>query len=216
MNDINERSTIQPEYVNMIPIQNHQNKSVTNTIKSKGINTTFMIDEVISDTISRLSRIDSPSKIQVVFETNSNAVVYAHKDMIRCIVRNLIINIIKFGTIGEVIKISSKVVENHVIVSVSNSGGDVTNSNFHSLLETDYNTNNFNKTDEIIARIELLICRQFAEENDTNLSVIFGDKQDTVITFSLPKGIMKVLNDRAKLFAANKSTVSTIYWHSGF
>ena len=213
MNDINKRSTVHAEYVNTISDRNQGRMHTINTIKSKEINRTFMIDEIISDTISRLSKIDAPSGIQVVFETNTNAVVYAHEDMIRCMVRNLIINIVKFATRGEIIKISSKVIENHVTVSISNSGGDINGINFHSLLQTGSNINNFSKTDEIIARIELLICRQFAEENDTNLSVVFGDEQDTVITFSLPKGLTDVFNDRAKLFVANDST---IYWHSGF
>ena len=156
MNDINERSTVHAEYFNTILSRHHEKKPAINSIPSKGINTSFAIDEVISDTISRLSRINSPSGIQVIFETNSNAIVYAHHNMIRCMVRNLIINIVKFGTSGEVIKISSQVVENNVVVSVSNSGGDITDNNFHSLLQPDGNINNFSKIDEIIARIELL------------------------------------------------------------
>jgi K+-sensing histidine kinase KdpD len=173
-----------------------------------------MIDEVISDSILRLSRIEVPKGIQILFEMNHDSIVYARRDMICCMVRNLVINIVKFGSDEEKIKISSEIVQDKVRVSISISGGSTNKNDFYQLFQDYDNIANFNKVDEIIARIELLLCRQFAEANNTDLSVIYREeKQDLLFTFSLSKGITSIHDNKVK---SNSPTNTSIHWHSSF
>ena len=222
MNRQNEESMICTEYINTISNQNaytkHQEKTLNNftteSIKVKELNTTFMIDEVISDSILRLSRVKASRGIQILFAMNHDSIVYARRDMICCMVRNLIINIVKFGSNGEKIKISSEIVQDKVRVSISISGGSANKNDFHQLFQEYENIDNFNKVDEIIARIELLLCRQFAEANNTNLSVIYREQeQDLLFTFSLSKGRMNTHDHRVK---SNIPANTLIHWHSSF
>ncbi|WP_201322570.1 ATP-binding protein [Pseudanabaena sp. lw0831] len=222
MNMQNEESIICTEYINAISNKNaytkHQEKTLKNfateSIKVKEVNTTFMIDEVISDSILRLSRIKSSRGIQILFEMNHDSIVYARRDMICCMVRNLIINIVKFGSNGEKIKISSGIVQDKVRVSISVSGGSTNKNDFYQLFQEHENIANFNKVDEIIARIELLLCRQFAEANNTDLSVIYREcKQDLLFTFSLLKGSTNIHDNKVK---SNIPANTLIHWHSSF
>ncbi|PZV15512.1 MAG: hypothetical protein DCF20_10560 [Pseudanabaena sp.] len=207
MNKQNEESIVFSEYINTISHQNtyikDQEKSLnyftTESIKVKELNTTFMIDEVISDSILRLSRIKSYRGIQILFEMNHDSIVYARRDMICCMVRNLITNIVKFGSSGEKIKISSDIVQDKVMVSISIAGGSINKNDFYQFFQEHENISNFNKTDEIIERIELLLCRQFAGWNSSNLSVIYREKQqDILFTFFLLKGVMSIHDNGVK------------------
>ena len=222
MDKQNKESIVFSEYINTISNQNTSTKDqeeslnyfVTESIKVKEVNTTFMIDEVISDSILRLSRIEAPRGIQILFEMNHDSIVYARRDMICCMVRNLIINIIKFGSNGEKIKISSDTVQDKVRTSISISGGITNKNDFYELFQEHENISNPNKIDEIIARIELLLCRQFTEANNTNLSVIYREEeQDLLFTFSLSKAIMSIYDCRAK---SNSPVNKLIHWHSSF
>lgn len=222
MNKQNEGSIVFSEYINTILNQNIYTKNqeeslnyfVTESIKVKEANTTFMIDEVISDSILRLSRIKSPRGIQILFEMNHDSIVYARRDIICCMVRNLIINIVKFGSYGEKIKISSNTVQDKVRVSISVSGGITNKNDFYQLFQENANTSTPNKIDEIIARIELLLCRQFAEANNSDLSVVYREEeQDLLFTFSLSKGIIDTHDNKVK---SNIPVNTLIHWYSGF
>ncbi|MBD2177157.1 HAMP domain-containing histidine kinase [Pseudanabaena sp. FACHB-1998] len=221
MSDLNNIPTINCEYVNTItnPVFSHRNDSdiLNNTektsIKFKETKDTFMVDEVIADSIARLTKITLPKDIQVVFEMNSEAIVYARKDMVCCMIRNLIINIVKFGNIGETVKIFSKTVDDHIVVSIIISGDSTNNQSCYQILQTDTYITHDSKIDEIIARIELLLCRQFAEENNSNLSVVFNNEKDTVFTFSLPKSKHDLFKGKIKF---SLPLDSVIHWHSGY
>ncbi len=222
MNKQNEGSIVFSEYINTILNQNIYTKNqeeslnyfVTESIEVKEVNTTFMIDEVISDSILRLSRIKVPRGIQILFEMNHDSIVYARRDMICCMVRNLIINIVKFGSNGEKIQISSNTVQDKVRISISISGGSTNKNDFYQLFQEHENTSTPNKIDEIIARIELLLCRQFAEANNSDLSVIYREEeQDLLFTFSLLKGSTNIHNCRVK---SNIPANTSIHWHSCF
>jgi K+-sensing histidine kinase KdpD len=221
MNKQNEESITFSEYINLITNQNAYTKDqeknlnyfAPESINARESSTTFMIDEVISDSILRLSRIKASKGIQILFEMNQDSIVYARRDMICCMVRNLIVNIVKFSSHGEKIKISSAVVQDKVIVSISISGRSANKNDFYQLFQEHENISNFNKIDEIIARIELLLCRQFAEENNSNLSVIYRDEeQDFLFVFSLTKGSTSTHDYKVK---SNILANTLIQWHSG-
>jgi K+-sensing histidine kinase KdpD len=221
MNKQNEESITFSEYINLITNQNAYTKDqeknlnyfAPESINARESSTTFMIDEVISDSILRLSRIKASKGIQILFEMNQDSIVYARRDMICCMVRNLIVNIVKFSSHGEKIKISSAVVQDKVIVSISISGRSANKNDFYQLFQVHENISNFNKIDEIIARIELLLCRQFAEENNSNLSVIYRDEeQDLLFVFSLTKGSTSTHDYKVK---SNILANTLIQWHSG-
>jgi K+-sensing histidine kinase KdpD len=220
ISDSNNIPTIISEYVNTITNlvsdqrddQSALRSLVKTSIKPKEINDIFMIDEVIADSISRLSKISLPKGIQVIFEMNSDSIVYARKDMVCCMIRNLVINIVKFGSIGEKVEISSKTVNDHIVVSIITSGGSASQQSFYQILQTDANITHDSKIDEIMARIELLLCRQFAEENNSNLSVVFDNEKDTVFTFSLPKSNYDLIKEKVKF---SMPLDSVIHWYSG-
>lgn len=221
MNNQDKEFLISAEHTNTITNQNGRtvaqeeslNYFTSKSSKSKKLDTTFMLDEVIADSISRLSKIQAPKGIELVFEMNKDAIVYARRDIVCCLIRNLITNIVQFGSDGEKIAVSSKVIHDKVIVSISNSGGEINPNNIHYLLQENKSINNFSKTEEIIARIELLLCRQFAEENNSYLSVIYGDGQDTLFTFPLLKSSMNIDENTVDFHIP---TNSSIHWHSGF
>lgn len=223
MNEENEESKIYAEFVNTISNQNARNRDdnealnyfTTESVNPKETNTTFMIDEVIAETISKISEIDASKGIQIVFETNSSSIVYARRDMIRCMARNLIFNVVKYGANGEIVTIFSKSVRDKVVVYITSSKSKTSGDVFNRLLQENAEKTDFSKSeiDEIITRIELLLCRQFAEQSDGNLLIEFGENQDTVFSFSLRKGSIDRPLDRVKFFLPIDSV---IHWHSGF
>jgi K+-sensing histidine kinase KdpD len=125
-----------------------------------------MIDEVISDSILRLSRIKVSRGIQILFEMNHDSIVYARRDMICCMVRNLIINIVKFGSDEEKIKTSSEIVQDKVRVSISISGGSTNKNDFYQLFQDYENIANFNKIIRLQIGLDECIERAIFPEED--------------------------------------------------
>jgi|GEM_PF-1886170 len=147
----------------------------------------FRLDDVIAEAISRISKVAISNGVQIIFEPNYEAVVYADQDMIYAMAHNLVSNAVKFTHKNETIKVSSRIERDKVMVSIYNSGVGISKQMLEKLLQIDSNSTRLDAIDEMVAAIELLLCHRFAEKNNGKLVVTSGDEQGKMFTFTLPK-----------------------------
>jgi two-component system, NtrC family, sensor histidine kinase KinB len=152
----------------------------------------FRLDYVIANAISLVSRVAISKGVRIVFEPNNEAFVYADEDMIYSMAQNLISNAINFSYKGETVKISSKIDQDMVSVSISNSGANISKEKLlqlfqHQLFQIDTSSTTPDRGDrKMTAGAKLFLWHRFAEKNNGKLSVTSGNGQGIKFTFTLP------------------------------
>jgi light-regulated signal transduction histidine kinase (bacteriophytochrome) len=165
-------------------------RSFQQTLHKDWINTSsssFLLDEVIAEALLMIAKIAAPKGVQIVFEQNLDAIVYADQDMVYAMAHNLVTNAISFSYEHEIVRIASKVTPNMVVVSISSSGVGISKEKLHQLFKIDAKPITLFTIDEMIAGVELLLCHRFAEKNRGELLVTSGNDQGIMFTFTLPR-----------------------------
>jgi signal transduction histidine kinase len=147
----------------------------------------FRLDDVMADVISMISRVATPKRIQVFLEPNHGAVVFADQDMFFSMAHYLVSNSVKFANSGEKVRISSRINQSMVIVTIANSGSSLSAQNLHRLFEVDADSSSLGTVGDMVAGVEILLCHRFAEKNKGELFVTSGDRQGITFSFTLPK-----------------------------
>lgn len=147
----------------------------------------FRLDDVMADVISMIARVATPKGIQVFLEPNHSAIVFADQDMIFSMAHYLVSNAVKFANSGEQVRISSKINQGMVIVTIANSGSSLSAQNLHRLFQVDTDSSSLGTVSEMVAGVEILLCHRFAEKNKGVLSVTSGNRQGITFSFTLPK-----------------------------
>jgi signal transduction histidine kinase len=135
-------------------------------------------------------------KKQIIIENRvcSDHLVYADEDMIRLVIRNLMINAIKFTSVGGKIEIRSDVLETYVKVSVQDSGVGM------DTCETDRLFNSLNLTHKKGTNLEkgtglgLMLCKDFIEKNKGTLGVVSEPGKGSIFSFTLQAYTGQVLD----------------------
>jgi PAS domain S-box-containing protein len=114
--------------------------------------------------------------------------VYADKNMVNTIARNLISNAIKFSKTGGEIKISSKSNGEMVEISVHDSGIGISKENLNKLFRIDTYHSTSGTLGETGTGLGLIICKEFIEKNNGRIKVASKEGTGTTLSFTLNKG----------------------------
>lgn len=190
----------QEEFLSIVPNLKENAKGLSNLTENllfwakcqmKGIEvkrSSFSLDQVIDENI-RLSTPQAQRKnIRLILPEDGIAngtVVWADKEMIRSILRNLLNNAIKFTPKEGNIKISTLVDGGFVYVSIADSGIGISQEEISRI----YNKEFFTKkgtAGEKGSGLGLMLCKEFAERNGGKLSIESTPGQGSTFTFSIP------------------------------
>lgn len=142
---------------------------------------------VIADEVVQLLRLQAQSKqVHLISNIHERIDIYADKDMISLVLRNLVSNAIKFtGADGEV-QIDCDVDEKMVTVHVIDSGVGISQENIGKLFESSYfstkGTANENGTG-----LGLMLCRDFIRKNKGDIFVKSKPGYGSIFSFSIPR-----------------------------
>ncbi len=146
----------------------------------------FKIDELIENTLLLFSDIAVQKSIRIEKELFSGKAVYADKEMISTILRNLISNAIKFTSSGGSIKIVSKEKKNKVEIMVKDSGVGLSESAIENLFRIDANVSTPGTQKEQGTGLGLILCKEFIDKHNER---IWGESEPgrgSVFYFTLP------------------------------
>lgn len=128
--------------------------------------------------------------------------VYADKDMISTILRNLVFNAIKFSSQGAEIVVKAELNGSSVRVDVIDSGIGIATENIEKLFMIDDNTTTQGTEGETGTGLGLVICREFIEKNDGSIWVKSKLGEGSAFSFTVPRG-----SDQGK--ASQKNSTDT-------
>ena len=143
------------------------------------------IAKMIVDT-KNLMRLQAESKaILLEVKTTPDTFIYADKDMIQLVLRNLVSNAIKFTPNNGTVQVSTAVNNNMVVVYVQDNGIGISQPNLTKIFEKKYYSTN-GTANEAGTGLGLMLCKEFLEKNGGDITVSSIEGKGSTFIFKLP------------------------------
>ncbi|MFO7524336.1 MAG: tetratricopeptide repeat-containing sensor histidine kinase [Ignavibacteriaceae bacterium] len=143
------------------------------------------IDEAIDKIIQLYKRNAADKGVKINYDYNRSLSVYADRDMVGLILRNLISNAIKYTKKDDVITIKTELDNDFVEVSVSDTGVGINDESLKNLFSTGmYSTSGTNN--ESGSGLGLLLCKEMVVKNGGTIDVFSKVGEGTTFKFTLP------------------------------
>jgi signal transduction histidine kinase len=142
--------------------------------------------EHVEKITSLLSNAAKEKHITINYNFKNDLKIYADKNMLETIIRNLISNAIKFTNHGGSITISAKEKKHNVVVKISDSGIGIDPGNIPKLFKTEENFTNYGTSGEKGSGLGLILCREFVEKHNGKIDVESEPGEGTTFRFTLP------------------------------
>jgi signal transduction histidine kinase len=128
----------------------------------------------------------SKKKISILNNIPVNMQVFADKNLLSTILRNLISNAIKFTPQGGYITLSAQKSNGIVNISIADTGIGMTKEQIANLFKLDMNLTKAGTSEEKGTGLGLILCKEFVEIHKGSIWVESNPEQGSVFTFSLP------------------------------
>lgn len=146
----------------------------------------FRLDNIIQENLN-LHRISAEKKgITLDSEGDSNILVHGDRDMVNTIIRNLVTNAIKFTPRDKKVRIRTEVNDHTVRISVVDEGIGIGKDNLRRLFRIDEKYKSSGTEGEKGTGLGLIICREFVEMNQGEISVESQEGSGSTFSFTLP------------------------------
>ena len=129
------------------------------------------LNDLIDDTIELLQISIDLKRIHVTTHSSENLVIYADKNMMNTILRNLLDNAIKFTPKGGAIEISTEEKKDYVTVAVKDNGIGIRSKDQSKLFGIEHQKPKLGTANEMGTGFGLALCRQFVEKHDGKIWV---------------------------------------------
>lgn len=149
----------------------------------------FIIEQAIKENIALVESTADQKKIALKLQSEENHAVYADKNMINTVLRNLITNAVKFTHPGGEVVIIVKAIETQhkkwVEVNVSDDGIGISSENLKKLFRLDHNKNVLGTSNERGTGLGLIISKEFVERNGGTIQVLSKEKKGSSFIFTV-------------------------------
>jgi signal transduction histidine kinase len=125
-------------------------------------------------------------KVDLLCEVNDINMVFADRETISLVLRNLIDNGIKFTKEGGKVIVTSKKIDNFVEVSVTDSGIGISDEDISRLFRFDEVFTSNGTKGEQGTGLGLIMCKEFIEINNGKINVISNKNVGSTFNFSIP------------------------------
>jgi len=146
----------------------------------------FNLAEFLNPTISLLNQTATNKDITIKTSIDNKNLVKADKNMVQTAVRNLISNAIKFTNNGGKIKVSTKVIDEFVEVTVEDNGIGMKKDILKNLFRIDQNVTTKGTANEEGTGLGLLLCKEMIEKEGGTIKVESEAGKGSKFRFTIP------------------------------
>ena len=150
--------------------------------------TQFDLHTLVLDSCSLLKINADKKMIMIINNVPDNTTVFADRNMIDTVIRNLINNAIKFSNKNTEIKVSSTSEENFIIISVVDQGVGISSEVAAKLFRIDQNIANKGTSGESGTGLGLIICQDFIQKNNGMIWLESEQGKGTTFFVRIPMG----------------------------
>jgi signal transduction histidine kinase len=144
----------------------------------------FKLSDILNENINLLNPQALKKSINLVSASQQSTDVYADKDMIKLVLRNLISNAIKFTPDNGTIEVDTRITDGRVYISVRDSGTGMSSEEISKILGKEYFTK-YGTAGEKGSGLGLMLCREFIEKNGGKLAIESQPNVGSIFTFCL-------------------------------
>lgn len=145
----------------------------------------FDLNEIVQENMNLFAAPANRKNVNLVNTASSQCEVFADKDMIRLVLRNLMSNAVKFTPSQGCIEVSAKLDHAYVIVSVRDTGVGLSTEEIEKILRKDYFTR-YGTAGEKGSGLGLMLCREFVEKNKGTFTIESIHGSGSTFSFSVP------------------------------
>lgn len=145
---------------------------------------TFSFNEVIENNFNLFRKQAEQKQIQLLSD-NTDVLVFADKNTIDLIVRNLISNALKFSNLNSKIEIAVEPEGKFANISIKDYGVGIPNEILHKLLREELISTQ-GTDNEKGTGLGLMLCREFIEKNGGKLSITSQEGKGSIFSFTIP------------------------------
>ena len=146
----------------------------------------ILIKDLIKENIDLLESTASNKNIKIYPEIDCDLSVYADKNMIRTVIRNLISNAIKYTNQGGFIKITVNNAGRYCKVNVSDNGIGISTENISKLFRIDESYTTVGTEREKGTGLGLILCKEFVEKNGGIITAESEIGKGSSFSFTIP------------------------------
>lgn len=156
-------------------------------MKGNNVNPQLLDIAVIVNEVQQLLRLQAESKqVYVKAKIDPSIYIFADKDMINLVLRNIISNAIKFTPSNGEINVGAAVKNEMVEMYVQDTGTGISAENIEKLFANNYFTTN-GTANESGTGLGLMLCKDFLLKNGGNISVESEVGKGSKFLFTLPR-----------------------------
>lgn len=144
------------------------------------------LNDVVSGILETSKDLARKKEIELT-STIDSEVIFADRNMVLLIIRNLVSNAIKFTPKGGKVKIESEDREDSVKISVTDTGVGIESEKANQLFLIDNKISTPGTENEQGNGLGLILCKEFTERNNGNIGIESEPGKGTTVWFSLPK-----------------------------
>jgi signal transduction histidine kinase len=145
----------------------------------------FDLDHLISNIKKLLSTNAQDKQINIIIPEQEQR-IFADKNMIHTIIRNLVSNAIKYSEIGGEIIVRYKQENNNILISITDQGMGISKSNINRLFKIDDPYYSDGTVGEKGTGLGLIICKEFVEKHNGKIWVESEISQGSTFFVSIP------------------------------
>jgi signal transduction histidine kinase len=147
---------------------------------------TLRIKEIYGNLEEILKPVADSKEIGIEFIENGDLSVWADKDMLKAVLRNIITNAIKFTRTGGIIKIKADKESDGVKISVADNGVGIQPDRISSIFDISKIQPTTGTAGEKGSGLGLLLCREFIEKHGGAIWVTSEPGKGSTFSFTLP------------------------------
>jgi two-component system, sensor histidine kinase and response regulator len=156
---------------------------------------TFGLRSLVNEKIKFFLEIGRSKNISIVNEIDDDLEVFADKNHVRLVFRNLIANAIKFSLFGGTIVVTQRELDDKVEISVSDTGVGMSSKDVARLFKTETHFSNPGTQKEKGIGIGLLLTKEFIEKNGGSIRVTSELGKGSTFTFTLRRELTGVIRE---------------------
>jgi two-component system, sensor histidine kinase LadS len=145
----------------------------------------FDLQTAVTDVLNLLQPQYETKQIQVQNQVNQNTMVFADAEMIKSVIRNLIVNAIKFTNQNGLIEVNALAKSKFITLSIKDDGCGIDPERQATLFTMDIQSTR-GTANEKGSGIGLLICRDFVESNGGTIWAESQPEQGSTFAFTIP------------------------------
>ena len=142
---------------------------------------------IISDSIITIHNSAAKKEIDIQTKIENHLNVFADKNMFQAIIRNLVLNAVKFTPKNGTIEIHASEDINNIIVTVKDSGIGMNPKIIEDLFKIDKKNNRSGTDNELSTGLGLILCKEFIDKHNGKIWVESEEGKGSTFYISLPK-----------------------------